>query len=383
MLKPTAIICEYNPFHCGHEHQINETKRQLNVSHTVAVMSSNFVQRGDAALFTKSVRATAALACGVDLVLELPAAPSLSSAENFAFGGVAIAEALNVCNILSFGSECGDTARLTALAHETQLDRSAIDSGAPYHAAVSPPGNPLSPNDILAAEYIRALRKAGSNIVPHAVLRVGTGHDADTAGEGFASASLIRSMILGGRFAEAMAFVPSCAAEIYAGAPCADISRLSSAILHSLRVKTANEIGSFAGMSEGIENRIHAAAKTAGSFSELCAAVKTKRYPMSRVRRSVLYAALEITLEELYTPPQYIRVLGLNEKGQELLKKAKDKCLLPIVHSLKEAENLSKKAASQARLEARLGAAYGGCFEKILPADAEYTAPIIFSKKQF
>ncbi|MBQ4165299.1 MAG: nucleotidyltransferase family protein, partial [Oscillospiraceae bacterium] len=176
-MKTAAVICEYNPFHYGHKYQLDKT-REMGATHIVAVMSGNFTQRGDAAIFDKYARARAALENGVDLVLELPTRFSLSAAEGFARGAVSIIEALGCVDMLSFGSESGDIAALkeaagaSEYAIHTDEFHELMRKGETFPSALAKTVKNYytddvyevlsSPNNTLAVEYIKALDDIGS-----------------------------------------------------------------------------------------------------------------------------------------------------------------------------------------------------------------------------
>ena len=210
-MKVSGIICEYNPFHNGHLYHIRETRKN-GATHIVAVMSGSFVQRGDTAIMDKLERARLAVRSGADLVIELPVQYCLSSAENFASGAVYLLNALGAVDELSFGSECGDAQRLreametvgvTAAAHAEEI-KSIMEKGYTYPRALTSVMNGIDPeaasiiaepNNLLAIEYLRALKKFGSDIQPFTVKRVNADHDSSKTENGYASASCIREMI--------------------------------------------------------------------------------------------------------------------------------------------------------------------------------------------
>ena len=190
-MKIGAVIAEFNPFHTGHGYLISQIRKECDG--VIAIMSGNFVQRGECAIYDKEERTRAALLGGVDLVIELPAVYALSSAEGFAMGSVATLNATGVVDELYFGSECGDIDALTRVAHllnnETKEFKEALDEnlrlGLSYPAArsnalkkVSPDADILStPNNILATEYIRQLEKLNSEITPKTITRIGSGYN--------------------------------------------------------------------------------------------------------------------------------------------------------------------------------------------------------------
>lgn len=382
-MKTAAVICEYNPFHYGHKYQLEQT-RALGATHIVAVMSGNFTQRGDVAIFDKYARARTALENGADLVLELPTRFSLSAAEGFARGAVSIIEALGCVDMLSFGSECGDVAALkeaagaSEYAVHTDEFKEAMRRGASFPAALADTVKNFytadvyevlsSPNNTLGVEYIKALDDIGSFIQPVTVQRSGADHDSDEESQRFASASLIRRKILGG--AEYSAFAPVI------DEPVADIKRLETAILAKLRGMRQSEYESVYDAAQGLGERLYKAVRRANSLEELYLFTKTRRYTLARIRRAVLCCLLDIDKKLLSEPIAYIRILGMNARGREILSAAQ--CGLPIDTSLKNLSKQSREAHRQAAQEERWGDIYSLAFEKPRQCGYEFTArPVI------
>ncbi len=381
-MKVAAIICEYNPFHYGHKYLIEKT-REVGATHIAAVMSGSFTQRGDLAVFDKYIRAKTALENGVDLVIELPTMYSLSAAEGFAAGAVGIIESLGCVDMLSFGSECGELSALREAssaceyALHTDSFHGLMKSGYSYPAALSAVVKELytddvsdvlkSPNNTLAIEYLNALDSMGSAIEPFTAARVGAAHDSDEAAE-FSSASLIRKMILRGEDYSRLA--PKIEA------PNADIKRLERAILSRLRAMHREDFEQLYDGANGLAERLYKAVRKAGTLDELYFLAKTKRYTLARIRRAVLCGFLGLNKGQLLTPNAYIRVLGMNKKGKEILSAAK--CSLPLDTSLKALSKTSRAAHRQAAFEERCGDLYSLAFEKLVPCGRELTAkPVI------
>lgn len=401
-MKVAGIVAEYNPFHNGHAHQIERTRAEkggCGATHIVAVMSGHFVQRGEPALLPKQERVRAALSGGVDLVLELPLPWSLSSAERFAFGAVSLLDALGCVDIISFGSECGDTAALERVAAAMEDDRylrllkyrmeQGISAPEAQQKALGEVVNSRtaalldSPNNILGIEYIKALRRLGSSMRPFTVPRLGADHDSLYPIGSIASATYLRTLARENRWMNAAPFVPRDIFDQLTGlfaqghAP-ADEVLLERTVLARLRSMTAGEMAACANVSEGLENRLYAASRTAGSLPELLEAVKTKRYPLTRVRRLIwsVYWGLPSSLS-VGSPP-YIRVLGINEKGSELLaaiKKASP--ALPLLTRASHAEVLTGDARTVWELENRAADLYGLALPVPLPCGMELTAGMI------
>ena len=322
-MKTIGIIAEYNPFHRGHEAQIALLRARFGRDCAVVIaLGGCFTQRGEAALFTKYARAEAAVRCGADLVLELPLPWAASSAEGFARGGVGVLSALGCAGTLAFGSECADLARLERIADLTAdgrfdaLLRQALATGAGYagarqRALEALAGEALpeltARNDILAVEYLRALKAQGSGMTPLPLERFGE----------FPPASALRQK------ADFLPDLPEAAAEVFRREISlgrrAEPERLDAAILARLRSMTDSELAALPGASEGLENRLKRAATAAGTLEELVALCITKRYPASRIRRMALAALLGIPAGMEKGLPPYLRVLGLNKRGARLL----------------------------------------------------------------
>lgn len=357
-MKTAAIICEYNPLHCGHKYHIEETRRRTGAQAIIAIMSGNFVQRGDAALYRREARAKAAVLCGADLVLELPTVYSCASAEFFARGAVEVLNALHSVDLLSFGAEVADAEALMhaakGLANEpscfTSSLKEGISSGLSFPAAraraVSKTlGEPYarllsSPNNILGVEYCKALILSNSKILPFPIPRTGTAHDSSDPCGAYASAAYIRSLISDGGLSAACGLIPAPAADIFKDEPIHSIKELEKAIICCLIKMPAEELKKISDVSEGLENRIKKAALCSSSLDELFEQIKTKRYTLSRIRRIVLSAFLGITDLDRRTSPSYIRVLAHNEIGQRLISTAKKTSALPIVRNTSQVNRL-------------------------------------------
>lgn len=335
-VKTAGIIAEYNPFHNGHEYHIQKTREKSGADGIIAVMSGNFVQRGDAALCDKYSRAKAAVLGGADLVAELPCFFACQSAEFFAKGGVEILEAMK-CDYISFGTETDDISELIKLADTIKSSgpdfgkrlSEELKSGVSFPKAMANViGSDLlnTPNNVLAVEYLKAVK----SMTPLCVKRYGSQHD----GEG--SASFIRQRISEGKSIEK--FVPRSTYKILESSDFADRKILESLILYKLHTVTEEELKKVPDVTEGLEHRIIDCAKKCTSLEQLCGMIKTKRYTMARIRRIMINALLGITAEDLKQPPQYIRVLGMNDTGKKILADLRGKTDIPIITKTADAE---------------------------------------------
>lgn len=396
-MKTAGIVAEYNPFHNGHKYHIDETKRLTSADRVVAVMSGNFVQRGETAIISKWARAEAALQNGVDLVLELPTPWSIGRAQSFSLGAVSLLQSLGCVDVLSFGSECGNASLLSesanALCDERviSLTQKNLETGMTFAMAREKAvgeifGSEISsvlgqPNNTLGIEYILANQKNQDKKMEIFTLgRAGANHDSNEKLNGFASASEIRRMMLLGE--EWQQFVPPTVAEIYERefsqntAP-TPITNLDKSILCRLRQMSASEIAKSPDVSEGIENRLKDAIAKATTLSEVYDFAKTKRYPHARIRRIILSAFLGITDELAQGEPPYIKILAMNKKGQEILKQAKKSATLPIITKVAEAEKLSQNAKRIYENEVICTDIYSLASKKIFPCGREKTASVI------
>ena len=344
-----GIVAEYNPFHAGHAHHIAETRRVLGAdTAAVCAMSGNFVQRGDLAVMEKYARAAAAVRCGADLVLETPLSACLSSAEGFARGAVALLDALGCVTHLSFGAERADLAllqRAADLSHrQEEALRQALAAGLPYAAAMQqavgaadPEAGTLlaSPNNTLAVEYLSALDTLGSRMQPLAIERKGGAHDSDTPADGLPSASYLRDLLARGDAEACRPLMPEASfavleQEIQSGAAPVTRSAVDQAILAHLRRLDAAALTPFCSGDNGLAHRLADAIRDNTSFSEICTAAQTRRYPLARVRRVLLRAWLGLP-QSVSPEPQYIRVLAIGRQGRTILRRMKDTCALPVV----------------------------------------------------
>ena len=355
-MKVAAVIAEYNPFHNGHKYHLDMTRRLTGADGVLVIMSGDYVQRGEPAIAAKRDRAKAALINGADLVIELPVPWSIASAERFARAGVYLAIHTGMVDCLSFGAETADTGLLTKVADfcsdryyaakindrydsrrcsypEARAEVVREELGAEADAVLS------EPNNILAVEYIKALRYFRSSIEPVAVERFGAGHDSSSSA-GFVLPALgIRTRVENG--ADFLEYMPGNAAEIIQDAirdghfPALP-DALEVSLLADMRRKRPEDLLDVPDVAEGIENRICEVAQSAATLKELYSGVKTKRYAYSRIRRIVLNSWLGVTKSDVESLPPYLRVLGFNETGQRMLREIQKNLAYPVVIRYKD-----------------------------------------------
>lgn len=379
-MKTAGMICEYNPFHNGHKYILSRVRERLGEDcGIICVMSGNFVQRGEPAIINKHTRAEAAILGGADLVIELPVPWVLSSAEKFAYGGTALLNSLGVCTHIAFGCEEENGEKLMEAAEclmTSEIDgliREELKKGVSYAAARQAAARRImgddaellrKPNNILAVEYIKALKRINSHMVPVAIQRRGSGHDSRSiyGGEdecGFASASLIRELLIRRKKSEALeGLVPDCMMglierELKHGRAPINIENMEQAILYRLRTMTEHEYKSLPDNSEGVYRRLMENGRLYSRVEDVIGETKTKRYAMSRIRRMVMCAYLGITAEDSVGIPPYARVLGFGRRGQALLKELKKNSVLPILTKPASVRELHPYALKLFELEAR------------------------------
>lgn len=337
-MKATGIVAEYNPFHNGHALHINKTKELLNKP-VIAVMSGSFVQRGEPAFLDKWTRAKFAIHGGVNLVIELPVAFSLRSAEFFARGSVELLAATGLVENISCGAEHSET-NFTELAKlysngETQcLIKKYLGEGLAYAVACEKAmGEALSmPNDILAFEYAKACLQTGIKL--NTIKREGSGYNDKALGT-LASASAIREAYEMGNMAELGASIPDFVLNALKESPAGyNASKLWQLIQYILVTKSAQELAQLCECSEGLENLLKSAA-TCNSLQEALELCTKKRYSTSRIRRlftQLLFNKPVNVIKQMH--PSYIRVLAFDDFGRELLKEMKETASLPIITKL-------------------------------------------------
>lgn len=364
-----GIVAEFNPFHNGHKYLIDSIKNNGENTVTV-VMSESFVQRGECACVSPNARTRMALECGADLVISLPVPYATASAERFALGGLSVLGGLGCVDALAFGSESNNAEMLKKCADvlvseklsealEKYLNEGVSFPVARQKAVEETNGKEIaeilsSPNNILGVEYIKAINKLGLNMDINPITREGVAHDSEEVNGAFCSASAIRDMLENNQSPDV--FLPEESLNILneeiknQKAP-ASYSKLETAILYRLRSMSVEDFKALPDVSEGLEYRLFDAVKTSLCLEEILEKVKTKRYTHSRIRRIIVCAFLGVKKDDVMAPVPFIRVLGFNEKGAKILKKAKETATLPIVTKSSEINALGEKAKRVFELE--------------------------------
>ena len=374
-----GIIAEYNPFHNGHLYHLLKSKEEAKADSVIAVIGGNFTQRGEPSLIDKWTKAEMALANGADLVIELPVLYTISSAENFADGAIKILNSLKIVDSVSFGSETEDLNKLNIIANtlfkeprdfkdylssylkggesfpkarELALIKYLNDST--YEEILS------TSNNILGIEYLKALKKYASNINPINIPRIEVGHLSKDYSSEFTNATNIRKLVYSNRMRDVKSYVPPASYtilsdEIKSGHFVKGLSRYESIIIYNLRNMSLEQIAELPDVSEGLEHLIKKAANSCNTLSEFMHIVSTKRYTETRIRRILLYSLLSITKKDMAISKKivpYIRILGSNEKGKNLISKIiSANPRLSVITSVKKFEDINMNKNLKIMLE--------------------------------
>lgn len=385
-MDAVGVVCEFDPLHWGHERLLRRAGESGRV--LVCAMSGNFTQRGGAACVEKFARAEMAVRCGADLVVELPTPWAMATAEKFADGGVSL---LAQCGVktLYFGSECGDTDALWATAEALlradvhRAIRLEMDGGLPYAAArqavlereTGLDALLAQPNNTLAVEYLKAIRRRGLAADAVTVRREDGGH------HGTASASHIRALLAAGQEAKAFALMPPQAADILGremkkGLAPVDPARLERAMLARLRLMNEHDFASYDSGGEGLYRRVYRAVQEGGSLGDILTRATTKRYPTARVRRMLwaVFLGLEAPGEDI----PYVRILAATEAGRRLLRQMQD-AGVPVLTKAADVGRLGPSAEALFTREARRTDVYAlACPGSPLPCGSDWRrAPVM------
>jgi predicted nucleotidyltransferase len=368
-MKVLGLIVEYNPFHNGHLYHMEQSKKLSGADFIICVMSGNFIQRGEPAIVNKWARSKMALLQGADLVIELPSVYAMSSAEFFAYGAVKILDATGIVDNICFGSESGEIDKLDIIAeilnNEPQLYKSLLKDqlvkGLSYPCAresalykyiettstldTNFEKTINSSNNILGIEYLKALKCLKSTITPLTIPRISNSYNTDEITGNISSATSIRKLISGTSkhlgFDDLEKTLPASSMSILKdefekGRGPVFSSDFENIILSNIRKMTKEQLKALPYVSEGLENRIKAAAENSGTLCELIENISTKRYTRTRIQRSIFSLLTGMTTPEFnmfnkFGGPQYIRVLGFNNNGKYLLSHINKKANLPVI----------------------------------------------------
>lgn len=355
-MKAVGLVTEYNPFHNGHIYHIQEAKKLTGADVVIVVMSGNFVQRGEPALFDKWTRAKAALENGVDLVVELPTFFAVQPSHLFAEGAVKLLSALGVSDMV-FGSEHAhiDFLELASQAPSVEQGRDVQDKNQTFASAYAAEleaktGFKLTdPNDILAFSYAKAVIKLGVDIKLHPIQRVAAGYHDQTLSvdQTIASASSIRLALHKGKLEKIQDVVPSVTLQaITDGSHTINFEEKFWPLLkYRLTTDTVGQLGQIYQMAEGLEHRLAAIAlgePGPKSYQSFIKAIKSKRYTFARMQRTLFYTLLNVKVDQMQAAMQdpYLRVLGFTDAGQKYLNEIKKTVSLPLISKVDQ--NLAK-----------------------------------------
>ena len=405
MSKVVGIIAEYNPFHNGHSYHIQNTKVLTGADFVVAVMTGNFTQRGNTSVVDKWEKTKMALNGGADLVIELPTIYSISSAENFANGAIKILNTLGIVDSISFGMEADDISTLNNIANVLYMEppeykailEHELSKGSSFPKArenalmmylndIKRYANVLKgSNNILAIEYLKALKSQKSNLVPIGVKREKVYYNSIKVIDEYASSTGIRNLLLHNQLEEARKVVPSktyslLLNNIRQGTFVLDITAYNREIIYKLRSMCVKEIANLPDVNEGLEYLIKDASNKTNNLIELINKVKSKRYTQTRVQRILLYALLGITKKDMeiskkMTP--YIRVLGCSENGKILLSQINSKAKVITSFKKFEKSNKNRKIKRMLEIDKKATDIYTLGYKKESKAGLDYTKGLI------
>lgn len=364
-----GLIVEYNPFHNGHLYHLSKSLEITNATHSVAIMSGNFLQRGEPALFDKYSRAQAAVKNGVDLVIELPTMFACQSAEIFAHGAISTLNSLNCVNSICFGSEEGNI-NILYIISKILVDepyefkyylKKYLNEGLLFptarsfalfdyidkHNLVNISKEELlsilnSSNNILGLEYIKSLLKLKSNISPYTISRVSASYNSENIESNICSATAIRKSLKENNNLSLISnVVPKSTYDTLDDKlsnnfyPMFDDKYFD--LLSSIILRDFNELDKYFEVNEGIENKIYQNIFTSKSLFDLQQSVKSKRYTLTKIKRTLNNILLGITKEDInkvknINSVPYIRVLAFNNKGREILKAIKNNSEVNIIN---------------------------------------------------
>lgn len=355
----TGIITEYNPFHNGHKFHLEESKKQTKSDGTICIMSGNFVQRGGPAIIDKWKRTEMALSNGVDLIIKLPTFYAVSSAEFFAKGAVSILNSLNIVNNLFFGSEIGDAKALSEIAKVLVSEderfqnilKENLSLGLTFAKArekslieylnSSEINNIItSSNNILGIEYIKSILKLNSSINPVALKREGSNYNDKSLSQTFSSATSIREVLKNTSNIEDLKnIIPLESYEVFSKLQEQDYrftfeEEMFKYIKYKIQTNCVN-FNNLYEVTEGLDNKIIKEISSSNSLHEFILKIKSKRYTYSKISRILTHIYLGLDNDDFKDIANennlYVRVLGFNKTGREILSLIKANSSIPLI----------------------------------------------------
>ncbi|MDD4066450.1 MAG: nucleotidyltransferase [Clostridia bacterium] len=351
-MKTLGIIAEYNPFHNGHLYHLNESKKIVNPDCTICIISGNFIQRGQPSIYNKWVKAKTALKAGINLVIELPTYYAVNNAENFSKYSIDIFNALNVSDI-SFGAETDNITVLKNIANilisepdeykyilKEELNKGTLFAKASEIAILSTLkdesyNNILNnSNNILAIEYLKAIKRTNSSIIPHAIKR--TNNYLDTKiNNTICSATAIRTALEKNENIKNV--IPDFTYNIITKEQPKFLKEFEKEILFKIRSMYSNELKNILEVTEGLENRLKDNCFKTDDIYEFIQLMNTKRFTQTKISRILIHILLNMTKEEFENiNNKYIRVLAFDNIGEQFLKENSKQCSIPIITSIKK-----------------------------------------------
>lgn len=395
-MKTVAIISEYNPFHFGHLHQVNEIKKIFNGEPLtiISIMSGNFIQRGEPSILNKFKRCESVIKNGINLCLEIPIHFSLSSAEGFALGVIELLDKLNIVDYLCFGCESPDEKKLNLItdfiiSSDKNVFKKYLDLGLSFPKAreliIKEQFNDNNltnfvklSNNILAVEYLKSIKILNSKIKILPIQRLGGNYNDENLDENFSSATSIRNVILNANndISNLKNHVPNSTYEILNKGFRNNEIVCKEQMFPYIKYKllTFRNLDKIEDVSEGLENKFYSSITRSNNLNELILNVKSKRYTYSRLSRILTkyFVGFEnFTIDEIKNFNNYVRVLGFDKVGMETLNKIKKVCPLAII------SKFNKKNSSLAPLDILGTKAYSLLNKNLSPLDDFKNPPII------
>lgn len=398
-MKTIGIITEYNPFHNGHLYHLFKAKEMTEADYVIAIMSGNFLQRGEPAIINKWSRTKMALYAGVDLIIELPFVFSTQDANGFSFGAVKLLDSLQMVDYLCFGCETDNLDTLYSISNFLHIEpqkykdlivynskkgfefpKTRSQALCEYHRKFGIDGlekiSPLDlrkllkyPNNILALEYIKHLLNLKSKIQPVAIKRIGAGYHQKNITGNISSATSIRNEILNNlRSPKTDLFMlndkikstipssvfPVLERELREERGPITLDSYRQFILATLRKMPLEDISRIQGVTEGLENRIKEASLKSYTVDQLINSIKTRRYTRTKIQRIILHLMMNLPKKDVKIfnrcGPLYARILGFSKKGKTLLRTIKKNSSTPLVSKL---SNYLRQTASWENINIR------------------------------
>lgn len=351
MNKVIAIICEYNPFHNGHKYQIDKIKETFPGSTIIAIMSGNVVQRGEMATFDKYTRAESAILSGVNAVFEIPVPFSCANAEIFAFAGVKIANDLGA-DYLCFGSESDDIEYLNRVAcaidseaFEEKFSEQLKDKSQSYivlkEKALSAIGVtlPREPNDMLAVEYLRAINKINSKIIPYPVKRIGSGYKDMSDGETMSASAIRRKLYDENTLVSIPAEAKVVFEREFSKGAYLDLPKVQEYLFHNTLMSTPEAIEALFDAPKGVGYFVSKLSKDSDGYESFFANLTSKSYTRARLTRIIMYLALKV--KDINRNGIFTVLLATDKNGREFIKRTRKKCNMLILTKQADSKKLN------------------------------------------